>query len=99
MFCLKEVQKQVLPKEWKKLSSVLSRKNVLFPSFGIKKLDVSRSVPPKAAKARAGAVVWCRKELQALPLSVLAPRTPDFSTLWPLELCFTFLIRALLGHY
>ena len=42
MFCLQEVQKQVLPKEWKKLSPALSRENVLFPilsSFGIKKLD------------------------------------------------------------
>lgn len=40
--CLREAQKQVLPKEWKKLTPVLSRENTLFPipsSSGIKKLD------------------------------------------------------------
>lgn len=102
MFCLKEVQKQVLPKEWKKLSPLLSRKNVLFPipsSFGIKKWDLSRSVPPGAAQARAGAVARCRHEMRALPLSVLSSRTPGTSTLWSLELCFTFVIGALLGYY
>lgn len=48
MFCLKEVQKQVLPEEWKKLNPVLSRENTLFAipsSSGIKKLHQSRSVP------------------------------------------------------
>lgn len=42
MFCLKELQKQVLPKEWKKLNPTLSRENILFPitsSFGVKNLD------------------------------------------------------------
>lgn len=42
VFCPEELQKQVLPKEWKKLSPVLSRENTLFAtpsSSGIEKLD------------------------------------------------------------
>lgn len=42
VFCFKEVQKQVLPKEWKKLNAVFPWENTLFaipPSSGTQKLD------------------------------------------------------------